>query len=59
MVDRSGELRSPRLVKSSGHAILDEEAMALLRRAAPMPVFPKELTQNSLSLTVPIKFSSR
>jgi protein TonB len=36
---------------------LDDEVMALLNRAAPMPAFPKEMTQNSLSLTVPIKFS--
>lgn len=58
-VDRNGSLRSPRLVKSSGHKVLDEEVMALLLRAAPMPAFPKELTQNSISLTVPIRFSSR
>lgn len=58
-VSRNGALSAPRLVKSSGHKVLDEEVMALLRRASPMPAFPKEMTQNSISLTVPIRFSAR
>lgn len=58
-IDRSGSLRSPRLVKGSGYAVLDQEVMAMLNRAAPMPPIPKEITQNSISLTVPIRFSAK
>ena len=58
-IDRDGSVRSPRLVHSSDHVVLDEEVMALLKRAAPMPPIPKEVSQNSISLVVPIKFSVR
>ena len=58
-IDRNGGLSSTRLVRSSDHAVLDEEVMALLKRVAPVPPIPKEVSQNSISLTVPIKFSLR
>ncbi|MCL2029503.1 MAG: TonB family protein [Deltaproteobacteria bacterium] len=54
-----GRALSARLVKSSGHVVLDEEAMAMLRRVSPFPARPKNLPQDNLSLTVPIRFSLR
>jgi len=54
-----GRVISSRLVKSSGHAVLDEEVMALLRRVSPLPRRPKNLPQDNLSLTVPIQYSLR
>ena len=56
-VNRQGAVISSRMVKSSGNSALDQEAMALLRRCSPFPAMPKELTQNTLNLTVPISFN--
>lgn len=58
-VNRQGAVISSRMVKSSGHAALDQEAMALLKRCSPFPPMPAELPQNSLNLTVPISFKAR
>lgn len=55
-VNRQGAVISSRMVKSSGNAALDQEAMALLKRCSPFPPMPKELSQNTLNLTVPISF---
>jgi periplasmic protein TonB len=38
-------------------AVLDEEALALVRRAQPFPPPPPEMPGNSLDLTVPIRFN--
>ena len=54
-----GRVLSSRLARSSGHAVLDEEVMALLRRVSPLPPRPKNLPPDNLSLTVPIQFSLR
>jgi protein TonB len=56
-INRSGKVTSTQLVKSSGFPILDDEVMGLLRRVDPFPEFPKELTDNSITLTAPIRFS--
>jgi protein TonB len=56
-VNRQGEVISSRVVRSSGHSILDEEAMALLRRCNPFPPIPKKVPQTTINLTVPINFS--
>jgi periplasmic protein TonB len=58
-IDRNGHVISRRIVKGSGHADLDAEAMALLERAQPMPAFPASMTETELSLTIPIRFQLR
>jgi protein TonB len=58
-VGRGGQVLGSRLAGSSGHPALDAETMAMIRRAQPLPSFPAELTQSSLSFTVPIRFSLR
>lgn len=58
-VNRQGAVISSRMVKSSGHPVLDQEAMALLKRCSPFPPMPKDLSQNSLNLTVPISFKTK
>ena len=47
------------LARSSGHAALDAETMAMIRRAQPLPAFPPEMRQSSLSFTVPVRFAIR
>lgn len=56
-VSRSGGVLSSRIAGSSGHAALDAETMAMIRRAQPLPSFPAGVPQSSLSFTVPIRYS--
>ncbi|MDR1873258.1 MAG: energy transducer TonB [Deltaproteobacteria bacterium] len=58
-VTASGRVLGARLVASSGYAVLDEEAMALLKRCSPFPAIPKDLGLSELELNVPISFSVR
>jgi protein TonB len=58
-VGRNGQVLGSRLAGSSGVAELDAETMAMIRRAQPLPAFPPEMTQASLSFTVPVRFSIR
>jgi len=58
-IDRNGHVTSRHIVKGSGYAALDDEAMALVERAQPMPAFPPSMTEAALNLTVPIRFSLR
>jgi protein TonB len=58
-VGRSGQVLRASLAGSSGHADLDAETLAMIRRAQPLPAFPPEMTQSSMSFTVPIRFAIR
>jgi periplasmic protein TonB len=58
-LDRGGHVTSRHIVRSSGHADLDDEVLAMVQRAQPLPAFPASMTQESLDLTVPIRFSLR
>lgn len=57
VVNRNGRVTSSRLSKSSGFASLDQETLALLQRAQPLPAFPPELQQNAMSFTLPYSFT--
>jgi len=46
-----------RIDKSSGNAVLDEEALNLLRRASPFPRFPAAKPGNQDSYTAPVNFA--
>jgi protein TonB len=56
-LDRQGRVIDTRVVRSSGASALDEEALALLRRAQPFPPPPRELPGEHVDLTVPIRFN--
>lgn len=58
-VTRSGRVTGSRLVRSSGHASLDQETMALIQRAQPLPSFPPEMRDASQNFTVPFSFTVR
>jgi protein TonB len=58
-IDRSGRLLASRLVRGSGHAVLDQEALAILRRAQPFPPPPADVIGAHFDFTVPIRFSVR
>jgi protein TonB len=56
-LDRQGRVTESRVLRSSGAATLDQEALALLRRAQPFPPPPPELTGDRVGLTVPVRFN--
>jgi protein TonB len=56
---RGGQVLGSRLSGSSGHAALDGETLAMVRRAQPFPAFPTDIKQASMSFNVPIQFSIR
>lgn len=56
-IDRAGRVLSARLIRSSGSAALDGEAVALARRASPVPAPPASIGKGSITLTVPVRFS--
>jgi periplasmic protein TonB len=58
-LSRSGQVMASKLVGSTGHAALDAESMATLRRAQPFPPFPPDMKQASMSFTMPVSFGLR
>jgi periplasmic protein TonB len=58
-VTRSGRVTSSRLARSSGHAALDQETLALIQRAQPLPSFPAEMREASITFTVPFSYTMR
>ena len=58
-LDRTGHVLAHRIARSSGFADLDNEVMAMIMRAEPLPAFPPSMPQPQLDLTVPIRFSLR
>jgi periplasmic protein TonB len=58
-IDRDGWVRSTRIVQSSGTPELDQEALAMLTRAQPVPRPPNRVPVSELSFTVPVRFNIR
>ena len=58
-VDRNGHVLARRVIQSSGHSALDDEVIAMIERAQPLPSFPPSMTEAKLDLVVPIRFSLR
>lgn len=56
VISRSGSVSNIRIVKSSGHPVLDKAAADQVRRAAPMPKFPSDIRDSKMRLTSPISF---
>ncbi|HSM26699.1 MAG TPA: energy transducer TonB [Thioalkalivibrio sp.] len=59
VVNRNGEVLDYRIEQSSGHLSLDEEVLAMIRRAQPLLPFPDFLPRESMELVVPVQFSLR
>ena len=58
-MDRSGKVLTASIGKSSGFDALDQEALALVHRAEPLPPPPREVTGDPIELTVPLQFFLR
>lgn len=57
VLDRAGMLLEGSVIHGSGHAILDQEAEAMLRRASPYPRAPADLPGDRMEFTAPIEFT--
>jgi len=58
-IDRRGRLIGASLAKRTGHAILDREALAMVRRASPFPAIPSGLGKSRVTLRVPVRYDGR
>jgi len=58
-MDRDGRVRNFRLQRSSGHEALDNEVLALIERAQPLPAPPPEVEGETVKLIVPVQFFLR
>lgn len=59
VLDREGNLLEARLVRSSGDATLDAEALALPERARPLPPPPEHIAGARIEVVAPVRFSLR
>lgn len=57
VVARSGAASSISVVKSSGSPVLDKEAIATVKRAAPFPPIPDSADRSSWTFTMPLMFA--
>lgn len=55
-MDRKGTVLSASLERSGGHAPLDQEALALLQRAQPLPALPDDIAGDTAEFVVPVEF---
>jgi periplasmic protein TonB len=55
-IDHDGRVVRSRIVQSSGSDTLDEETLAMLVRAQPLPKPPDNVLDSELSFVVPVKF---
>lgn len=58
-VTRSGAVRGARIMRSSGIAAFDAEALALLERVSPLPPLPRGWPAEEAMFAAPIRFTLR
>jgi periplasmic protein TonB len=58
-LERNGQVLSVSLVRGSGAGILDEAALAMVRRASPFPSFPAGLSRARMDFAAPMRFDLR
>lgn len=55
-IDRMGHILSSTIVQSSGHPEFDQAALAMLKRADPVPAPPALIADEGLTFTLPVLF---
>ena len=58
-IDRTGQVVASHVLRSSGSTTLDDEALAVLHRASPLPSPPAQVAGATIDLTIPIQFKIR
>jgi periplasmic protein TonB len=59
VLDRAGRVLSVSVVRSSGDRSFDDAALAMMRRADPVPAPPPRIADSGLSFTLPIVFRAK
>lgn len=57
VIDREGHVLDCRLVAPTGHALLDQEALAMVRRSDPFPTPPHTIKGERIAMDAPVEFS--
>jgi protein TonB len=55
-LDGNGKLKSKKIIQSSGHDVLDKQALEMVEKALPFPAPPDVLRGNNFTITVPVPF---
>lgn len=58
-VHRDGRVSDAQIRHSSGQPLLDAATLDLLQRVSPLPSFPRGMTRDSVTVTLPIDYSLR
>jgi protein TonB len=56
-VDRRGRVSDVSISRSSGHDLLDEATLDLLRRVSPLPAMPRSMGHDRVVVSLPIEYS--
>lgn len=56
-ISASGHVTSARIVKGSGHALLDQATLAMARNAQPFPAIPAGFARSQMTFRVPVQFN--
>lgn len=56
-IDRQGAVGTVRVVKTSGHHLLDHAALVTLQRASPLPEPPETFSSQDLAFRLPVQYS--
>ena len=54
-----GRISASSIRTSSGHDLLDQATLDLMQRVAPLPKFPRSMTKDSVTISLPIDYSLR
>jgi protein TonB len=58
-VNAQGRRQRRKIVRSSGHAILDQAAVAMVHKASPFPPVPANLGKGAIAISAPVRFDLR
>lgn len=56
-ISRDGALSGVRVIRSSGHPVLDSAALDVMRRASPVPALPRDLRGDGFEFSLPMRFT--
>lgn len=55
-LDGNGKLKTKKIIQSSGHEVLDKQALEMVEKALPFPAPPEALRGSNFTITVPVPF---